>query len=405
MALGYLTSTLSEHEYLAQRFKQAAGTGRVTRAAINNAKYFCQDQFNRELITVMRDIREEVVKTQNLDLAMIFLQKLINWSGEDHPHIITTGNACNKKGLPYHAKDSEVILVYISQMRLYMKKVAGIPISAEDVKDYKLSYPPPQDKEEAEPLEPSEFRLICDNETNFKRQMLYRIMKDCEARIGAMVQLRKKHFNTSSRPIEVTFPKSIVKKSNGVSHTNIKYVIEEDEEALLHLLSQIPDDNDLVFGTNEKREQSVNNEEQVWARNVQALGFTQRYEHNNRLKKNIHSIKAMTFTAAQEAVDLAYAHAYGDHSLYTKTYLRWNEEKKIKKFRQLEKLISIYTKTVEIHDNEELLQENKNLKNTLQKHDSILETLVKEAKEKSKTILPSEIEAVLLEILKKNNII
>ena len=374
MTLTYLSSTLSEQEYLEQRAKQAPGTGRVTRAAINNAKYFCTSQFNRELIVVMADLREEVIKTNHLDTVMTFLQKLITWSGDDHPEIFTTPNACYKNGLPYSGKDSSVIEMYVGQLRLYMRKVVGIPITSEDIKDYKFSYPPQQDKEEAEPLELSEFKIICDNETDFRRRMLYRIKRGAEARIGAMVQLRKKHFDITGYleskgeiPIRITFPKSIVKKSNGKSNTNVKYVLEEDSKEMIQLLSMFTDDEALVFGTNVNPEQARYNEEQVWRRKVQELGFTERYAHSNRLKKNIHSIKAMTFTAAEEAVGLTYAHAYGDHSLYTKTYLRWNEEKKIAKFRKLEKFISVYTKTVEIHDSAELTKENTILRETLDK--------------------------------------
>ena len=294
MTLTYLSSTLSEQEYLDQRFRQAKGTGRVTRAAINNTKYFCKAVFNRELIVVMADMREEVMKTHHLDTVMTFLQRLITWSGEDHPEIMTTPNACHKEGRPYYRKDSDVILIYVGQMRLYMKKVVGIPITSEDIKDYNFSYPPPQDKEEAEPLELEEFKLICDNETDFKRRMLYRIKRGAEARIGAMVQLRKKHFDVTVRPIKITFPKGIMKKSNGVAFTNYKYVLSEDQEEILKLLSRIGDD-DLVFGTNEDKEQAVSNEEQVWARKVQKLGFTDRYAHNNRLKKNIHSIMNLDY--------------------------------------------------------------------------------------------------------------
>lgn len=398
MTLTYLSSTLSEEEYITQRFKQANGTGRVTQAAINNAKYFCRDTFDKELILVLSDIRDEVKNTNTLDIALLFLQKLITWSAENHPHIYTTPNACSKNGLPCMAKDSDVIKMYVSQMRLYMKKVAGIPITSEDIKDYKMSYPPLQDKEEAEPLTNEEFRLICDNETNLRRQMLYRIMKDCEARIGAMVQLRKKHFNITVRPIEVTFPKSIVKKSNGISYTNVKYVITEDEERILLLLSTIPSDDDLVFGTNEDPVKATNNEEQVWSRKVQEIGFTERYAHNNRLKKNIHSIKAMTFTAAEEAVGVTYAHAYGDHSLYTKTYLRWGYEKKIKKFRLLEKEISVYIKTKEVHDSLEAVAENQELK-------SIILKLTKEKKTDTMDIHNDELKKAITEFLKKNNII
>lgn len=401
MALSYLTSTLSEQEYLEQRFKQDQGTGRVTRAAINNSKMFCQDIFNRELIIVMSDIREEVKKNQNLDTALIFLQKLIYWSNEDHPHILMPASAIQARR-SYKAKDVVTLKGYISQMRLYMKKVAGVPISSEDVKDYKLSYPPGKDKEEPQPLLKKEFRLICDNQTSPKRQMLYRVMRGAEARIGAMVQLRRKHFNLKVRPIEITFPKSIMKKKNGISFTNVKYVLAEDEDALIQLLTPMSDE-DLAFGTNEKKDLALNTEEKIWARLVKKLGLGETYKHNGWLKKNIHSIKAMTFTAAVKAVNESYANAYGDHSRYTKNYLRWPKEEKIENFKKLERLISIYTKTVEVHDDGKLHEENQYLRSKINKIESQLETLSIDKKEETKVELTPDNAKQIIKILKNNN--
>ena len=403
MALSYLSSVLSEEEYLEQRFKQDPGTGRTTRAAINNTKMFCLDVFNRELIVVIRDIREEVLKTQNLDTALIFLQKLIDWSSEDHPNVFYPKSRIPGNQSVY-ARDVLTIRGYTSQMRLYLKKVCGIPISSEDVKDYKLSYPPEVDKEEAEPISNEEFRLICDNQTDFRRQMLYRIKKDCAARIGAMVQLKKKNFDTTVRPISVTFPKSIMKKKNGIAFTNVKFVTLEDEVPLLKLLAPLNDD-DLVFGTGPNKELAANNEETAWKRLMKKIGLDERYAHSGRLKKSIHSIKAFTFTAAVDAVNETYAHAYGDHSMYTKTYLRWSTEKKIEKFRKLEKFISIYTTTVEVHDNEELSQENNYLKSKINDIQEQLLRLGVEGKKRSQVKKSSDHVSELIKILKDSGIL
>jgi hypothetical protein len=160
-----------------------------------------------------------------------------------------------------------------------------------------------------------------------------------------MVQLKKKNFDTTVRPIAVTFPKSIMKKKNGIAYTNVKFVTQEDEEPLLRLLSPL-NEEDIVFGTGPDKELAINNEEKAWKRLLKRLGLDEKYPHNGRLKKSIHSIKAFTFTAAVDAVNETYAHAYGDHSMYTKTYLRWSTQKKIEQFKKLEKAISIYTKTV-----------------------------------------------------------
>lgn len=253
-------------------------------------------------------------------------------------------------------------------------------------------------------MELEEFRLICDNQTNPRRQMLYRTMKDCEARIGAMVQLRKKHFNTKIRPIAVTFPKSIMKKKNGIAFTNVKYIIKEDEKGLLKLLDKLQDD-DLVFGTNEKVELAINNEEKTWSKLVQSLGFTARYKHNNHLKKNIHSVKSLTFTAARKAVDGDYANAYGDHAEYCKNYLRLTDDEKIGYFKRLEPFISMYQKTILVHDTPELLEENKMLNEKLSDHEIQLNRISEVIKATTSVNPKVNVKKIFKQLLKENNLI
>ncbi len=410
MALEYLKTRLSLEEYLELRSKQDKGTGRLTHSAVTNAKLFCQDQYKKEFVTVLADMRDEVRSSPMLDVGccLIFLQKLIFWMAEPHLDLRMTPNPISKDGVPCDSKDVDSIHGYVAQIRLVMKKVGGIPISSDDTKDYHFSYPPPVDKEEPEPMTLEELRLICDNQKNFKRQMLYRCKKDFEARIRAMVQLRKRHFVTTGYleskgeiPITVTFPKSIMKKKNGISFTNKKYVIEENAKGVLKLLEQLEDD-DLVFGTNENVDLAVNNEEKTWNRLVKSLGFTAKYKHNKRLKKNIHSIKSLTFTAARKAVDTDYANAYGDHAAYCKTYLRLSDEEKIDYFKRLEPFITMYTKTVKIHDSDELYQQNKDLKNQLANNDIKYEKLSEEIKSIKRKSLNYQVpEEQVLEMFEK----
>lgn len=401
--LTYLSNSLSEEEYVLQRTKQNRGTGKLTRAAITNAKLFCRDQFNRELIIVMKDMREEVSTTNRIETPLLFLQKFATWLGEPHLELKMTISATGK-AVSCIAKDVDTIKGYVIQIRLYMKKVGGVPITRDDVREYHITYPAPVEKELVEPLTLDEFKIICTAQSNFRRQMLYRIKKDCEARIGAMVQLRKKHFNTEVRPIEVFFPKHIMKKKNGISYSNTKYVITEDENDLLKLLEQY-DDEDLVFGSHKDSYRAIHNEERVWSRLVTSIGFSERYSHSNRLKKSLHSIKAMTFTAAEEAVNETYANAYGDHSRYTRNYLRWTYEKKIQKFRKLEPLISIYTKIQKVHDSPELFLENQMLKSKLTEHDNILNQMIKKEMEKTEVKPDEKTQKIMLKLLKKYNLI
>lgn len=377
MALEIIRKRLTLDEYVTQRKNQDKGTGKITKATITNAELFCMDQYNLEFTSVMTELREDYVKSRDVEASLVFLQKFINWMSEPHLDLRMTPNVIHKNGAKCIAKDVTSIRGYVIQTRLILRKVGGIKISTEDVKDYNLSYPKPIEKELPIPLSLDEFRLICDTQQNFRRKMLYLIKKDCEARIGAMVQLRKKWFNTNTRPIQVTFPASIMKKKNGISFTNIKYVIKENEKGLLKLLDQYSDE-DLVFGNNEKVEYAENNEQRAWCRLLEKLGMDERYKHSGKLKKGLHSIKALTFTAARKAVDLDYAHAYGDHADYCKNYLRLSDEEKIDYFKRLEPFISIYTKTVEIHDNEKLHKENMEMKKKFANYDVLIEKLSEE---------------------------
>lgn len=340
MTLHYLSATLSESEYFNLRCRQNNSTGRITKAAITNVKLFCTYELSHELNFVVSEMAAQIKETQQLDVVLIFLQKFITWASEEHPEIVMPLNA-TKQLVTFAPKDIDTIRIYVGQIRLYLKKVGGIPIHSEDIKDYSFSYPPQIEKEEPQPMLLKEFKIICDGQSNFKRLMLYRAMKSFESRIGATLQLRKKHFDTTVSPIAVTFPASIMKKKNGKSYTNTKYVISEDEKGVLQLLDGLHD-NDLVYGNGTNIELAINNEEKAWGRLVNRVGYGDRYQHNNHLKKNIHSIKSMTFTAAEDAVNETYANAYGDHSRYTKNYLRWSDEKKIAKFKLLEPHISMY---------------------------------------------------------------
>ena len=79
MALEYLKNRLSLEEYIELRTKQHKGTGRLTKSAISNAQLFCQDQFQKEFVTVLADMRDEVRSSPMLDVGccLLFLQKLI----------------------------------------------------------------------------------------------------------------------------------------------------------------------------------------------------------------------------------------------------------------------------------------------------------------------------------------
>jgi len=105
----------------------------------------------------------------------------------------------------------------------------------------------------------------------------------------------------------------------------------------------------------------------------------------------------MTFTAAEDAVNETYAHAYGDHTRYTKTYLRWSEEKKIRKFRLLEPHITIYTKYEKVKDTE--------LEKAIESRDETIRKLSNQIIVANGNTAPDVIREMMTSILKENKII
>lgn len=356
-----------------------------------------------ELIEELRKIQNEREQRQK---SLVLLSKFVDWLAVDHPQFLL------KRGrgtTPCMSKGTESIKNYTSQMRLYLRKVGGVSITSEDVEEY-ISYPQQINKEEVEPLLLTEFKKICDKASP-KRSLMYRIIKDCEARIGATVQLRRKHFDITKRPIEVFFPKHIMKKKKGVSYSNTKFVIEEDERDLLDYLETLKNPESLVFGTTEDWHTAKSTEEAYWQRLMVKVGFTQRYEHNGYLKKSLHTIKSLTFTAAEEAVNETFANAYGDHSRYIRNYLRWTKEKKIEKFKLLEPYIS-FTKTEKSGKDSKLELENtiltKKLAETskiLTDHDKMLKKYIDVELAKTSVKVDEKTREMMTQLLKENNLL
>lgn len=355
-----ISETLTEEEYLQERKARSESGASVLQSVLSNVKLFCIDQAEADFYMILSQLKRDADDTGKPLKTLAFFQRFVNWLHTPHPELKLPSNHFGHFE-PYRAKSVVTIRNYMGQLRLYFKKVVGIEVTSEKLADH-ITYPAIGEIEEAEALTHDEFRHISNNIKKPNRHMLYLIQKDTCSRIGAMVQLRLENFNTDVRPIQVTFPAHIMKKNKrGESRTVVKYVIEENEDGLLQLLKNYSNPRDIIFGTNDNPKRALHNEEKFWNKLVKRLGYTEVYRHNGRLKKNIHSIKAFTETQAEEAVDKFYADAYGDHDAYLKQYIRWNEAKKIKKFRTMEPLLNLFTIKEKIED-QKLIAENKYLK-------------------------------------------
>lgn len=377
MALEYLNDTLTHDQYMQKRKTRSVDSWYVVRSTLRNLELFLEDSWSKEITTVLGDLKRDYDETKSFAKTLVMLQHFVNWMAEDHPHLKVAANHTGTLK-PWTPKCESTINNYLAQLRKYLVNVTGIQIPAEILYDrIEIPYNEDEEKEEAEPLLPTELRRIIDNQGSVRRQMMYRIMKDTCSRIRAMCGLKKKNFNTTVRPIQVTFPARIMKKKKGKSVTVTKFVSSENEDDIIALLEKY-DDDDLVFVNNSDLRLAAKNEGTRWNTLVKKLGFTEVYEHNGHLKKNIHSIKAFTETAAEDAVDEAYANAYGDHKRYLPQYIRWSLEKKVSKFKAMEPLIALYQKVEVKHDSVELYKENIEIKSKFANYDALIAKLTEE---------------------------
>lgn len=410
MALECLNDTLTHEEYLQKRTNKSYDTGNVVKCALSNMKIFLKESYDKELYIVIEELKEDFRNTGSIAKSLSLLQNYVNFITDDHPGLETPANALGNMR-PWVPKSEASTRNYLAQLRIYLMHVGGVYIPA-DLLTQRIDIPyDTEESAEAEPLLPEEFRLILDNQGSLRRQVMYRVMKDTCSRIRAMCGLKKENFDTTAyyesngkMPIMVTFPAKIMKKKSGKSSTVTKFISKETELALLSLLKKYKDD-DLVFVDNPNLRLAAKNEGLRWKYLVKSLGFTETYEKNGRLKKNIHSIKAFTETAAEEAVDEAYANAYGDHKRYLPQYIRWSLEKKIAKFRAMEPLIALYTTVQNVCNDEQLEKENRTLNETLATHDVILKELAEKTKGQSSQIPDAKLKRLFEEILRENNII
>lgn len=258
---------------------------------------------------------------------------------------------------------------YLGIVRNYFEDVGGIEIN--DRKLHKKVKLPKIISEDPDPFTHDEIRLFCDN-ARPKQKLLYMFLKDTGCRIGETVALRKKHIKTEKNPIEIHIPASFTKTGK----SRIAYITSETRPMLLNRLQNF-EENNLIFGVNEMQEKSVDNEEQIFAAIRKKIGLIDRYESNNRFKKNIHSFRAFACTQVADVHGEEFAHGYVGHSKMLPQYIRY-KEKLSEKFKQVEPKLMIYEK-IEIVDSDERVKkleiENKSIRKDMLELTEIMEQL------------------------------
>ncbi len=185
-------------------------------------------------------------------------------------------------------------------------------------------------KEEKYPISLEEIRKII-AEANFKKKALYLVLLSSGMRVGETVQLKKKHFDLSTKRAMIKIPADYTKTKQG----RTVFISKEATTAIKPLLRKI-DDNDGVFSKNENPHYAVCAEEMTFKRILTNVGLVESYESSRTNKITMHSFRAYFFTKATRKHGENYAHMMIGHGGYLMQYDRLTDGEKLEMYLELE---------------------------------------------------------------------
>ena len=388
MSVNYISRQQTEEEFFKKVFEKgkSESSEKKARTVVNNLEYFTQDKYKKSRVEVLKDLKEDLDKTQDTDLVLRFFQHFIDWLGEGHPEIRYFTHENDKVGRPIVKKNPEVTRAYAGIIKRYIKLCHGIKIDNDDFQDWLTIPVDDSEDEEPEPFLKEELKLILDNITDPRRKSLFMVIKDTRLRIIEALRVKKKYFDLTTDPATLRIPRNI-QKNKRTSKTRTAFLCRETVPGITQLLKKL-DDEDLVFTDNPYDLSARNNEIRLWRNRCNKLGFTEK-KASGHLKKNIHSIGSFTITAMKEATkDPDYAHGYAGHTRYLQQYMRLSKERQIELFRQAEPYLSIYENTVVVVNESEELKEIKEKLNEFKALNDVIENL---SQPKLEALLKNEI--------------
>ena len=323
----------SRQEYFDKVFRRSRSYNSLNGAktAINHLDRFCIATYQKETDDMLIDIRELMQNNPNDVTPMIFLDKFSSY-------------------LQNMKKSTSLIKSAINFSKKYMRQCGGIRVSAEDMQDYVTVPVDEEGDEELEPVTHDELRQIMDNTPNQRRKALYMVLKDSGCRISEALQLQKKFFDLSKNPATVFLPKRITK---GKRRKRTQRLSSETIKILKPVLSKLNDEDYLSQSNNGNVKHAYKTERDAFVRVIERVGLTEKYEHNRRYKKNIHSIRSFCYTQSKLATgDADYAHGYIGHDKYLAVYERIEENEKDELFNGCAPRLSLYEDVVVVENDE-----------------------------------------------------
>jgi len=348
--MSYIQEKQTREDILQRVFNKSKSKAslRNTKSILNSFDTFCKHSYSKDGDTVIQDLKKE-----SEGKVITVLQSWIDFMQIDHPDIMIT-RARNSKAKPLQKRHPSSVLLYFHKIKTTMLDM-GVKFD-ERAMLRRVSLPIVEEELEPEPFLHPEIRLFCDA-ASYKRKILYMSLKDSAMRIGEAVAIRKRDVNLKKNPVEIYLSAKITKKRRA----RIVYITRETKPGLASLMNKIGPD-DLIFGESENVLDAVNAEEGAMQRLREKLGKLEKYEHNGRYKKNIHSFRAFTATQASEFINEDFAHGLLGHKKYLGSYIR-NQEKNATKYKKLEAYLMIYERYETVDNSEEVEQLRKEVKN------------------------------------------
>ena len=336
MALDYISDRITREEFYEKIFAKSGSESSLetAKAHLKNLDYFCQDHYNRETITILSDLREDMENTRSPTKVLRFLDEFVKWMLQDHPNIEFTIGRGNKATRFLRKKNNNSIPVYFATIRKYISQVGGIRLHDDDIKmdvtKPKVSNGDYED-EEAEPLTAKQARDIIELTTDQKSITLYHTMNDTGFRISEAGQIKEKHIHFEKNPIEIYIPKE---NSKGKNSGGTRYVRHETAKRLKVLCKGEPERFVLKTSQTQSLLYFRHNELRKIRKTYNLLGMTQRYDDSGRHKFNLHSWRKRCATEYARKNGESLAHGYIRHRKHLAMYIVKTKEERVSYFQK-----------------------------------------------------------------------
>jgi integrase len=247
-------------------------------------------------------------------------------------------------GTTSKAKSPKTIMLYLSFIKSYLRKVHDIKLTSEDFKDY-ITIPKVR-KEQRRPISIIQLKQIMNNASPQRRALYYTLISS-GMRLGEALSLTKKNFHFDEMPVRITLEAENTKTKesretfiSSEAVEKIRPLIEfAKEDDNFFVVSQIKTSKDLAY--------YVSNEDRVFGFLRKKLNMLEKYPNSSRYTVNLHSFRAYFHTKASQKHGSDYANALDGHGAYLKQYYREDPKERAKKYLELESSLLIESVKIE----------------------------------------------------------